>query len=292
MKRALALILLLAGCAARPATVVPAAETLLTIPMRDEQGTLRHLTARLCRPPGPWPTPLVVINHGAPATLERAPLMAPTSCASPPARWFEARGYAVLFALRRGFGASTGPIASSGRCDDPDYIAAGLADARDIAAIVSHGQSLPGIARDGTVVVGQSTGGWAVIAYDTLPHPPLAGIIVMAGGRGARAGAEPCRADRLAEAAGAFGATSRTPMLWVYARSDLLFGPRVAAAMHTAFTRAGGRAELVQPEFRGVDGHRLFYADGGGAVWGPIVDDYLEIGKGRLAQASLQDFTK
>lgn len=279
MKVALALALMLAGCGGRPplvATIAAPAETELSIPMRDERGMPQRLVARLCRPPGAFATPLVVINHGAPGARERAPFMVPTSCGSAPARWFEARGYAVLFALRRGFGASTGPIASSGRCDNPDYVAAGLADARDVAAIVSHGRSLPGIARDGTVVVGQSTGGWAVIAYDTLPHPPLAGMIVMAGGRGSRTGQAPCRPDRLAEAAGAFGAASRTPMLWVYARSDLSFGPWVAVAMHTAFTRAGGRAELVQPEFRGVDGHQLFYADGGGAVWGPIVGGYLK----------------
>lgn len=281
MRWALALVLLLAGCAARPAITSPAlpppAETLISIPMRDEQGAVQHLAARLCRPPGPWPAPLVVINHGAPAAREDAPLMVPTSCGSAPARWFESRGYAVLFALRRGFGGSTGEIASSGSCENPDYAVAGLTEARDIAALVTYGRSLPGIARDGTVVMGQSTGGWAVIAYDTLPHPPLAGMIVMAGGRGARPGGSNCRPNRLVQAAGTFGAASRTPMLWVYARSDASFGPQTAIALHTAFTRAGGQARLAQPDFPGPNGHRLLYADGGEAVWGPIVGRYLRI---------------
>ncbi len=104
-------------------------------------------------------------------------------------------------------------------------------------------------------------------------------MIVMAGGRGSRTGEAPCRPDRLAEAAGAFGAASRTPMLWVYARSDLSFGPRVAVGMHTAFTRAGGRAELAQPDFAKADGHRLFYIAGGEMTWGPILDDYLRVQK-------------
>ncbi len=154
MRATLALALMLAGCGGRPPLVAAPTESELTIPMRDERGMPQHLFARLCRPSGVSAAPLVVINHGAPGARERAPLMVPTSCGSAPARWFEARGYAVLFALRRGFGASTGPIASSGRCDNPDYVAAGLADARDLAAIVRYGQSLPGITCGGTVVVG------------------------------------------------------------------------------------------------------------------------------------------
>ena len=216
MRLAFALALLLAGCAQTPRQVPSASlphESTLTIPMRDEHGTVQPLVARLCRPPGSSPAPLAVINHGAPARLRDAPSMVPTSCGSGPARWLNARGYAVLFALRRGFGASAGEAASSGLCADPDYVAAGLAEARDVWAIVDYGRGIPGIARDGIVVVGQSTGGWAVLAYDTLPHPPLAGMIVMAGGRG-QDGAS-CRPERLIAAAGRFGASSHTPMLWV-----------------------------------------------------------------------------
>ena len=278
MRWALALAVLLAGCGAQPQRlappVSPPAESTLTLPMRDEHGVSHQLAARLCRPPGSSPAPLVVINHGAPAQRAYAALMVPTSCGSGPARWFNARGYAVLFALRRGFGTSTGEAASSGRCNDPDYVSAGLAEARDIAAIVEFGQGLSGIARDGLVVVGQSTGGWAVLAYDTLPHPPLAGMIVMAGGRGQNGAS--CRPERLIAGAARFGTASHTPMLWVYARSDLSFGPRLAVAMHEAFTHAGGRAELVQPEVSGPDGHGLLYMAGGDAVWGPIFERYLK----------------
>ena len=150
-----------------------------------------------------------------------------------------------------------------------------------MAAIVADGLRLPGIDPGRTVVVGQSTGGWATLAYDATNHPPLAGVIIMAGGRGGRLGlaaGSTCHADRLVKAAGEFGATSRTPELWVYARNDHFFPPAIATAMHAAFTRAGGHARLVQPPAFGDDGHRLFYDAGGVAIWGPVFERYLEEG--------------
>jgi len=272
MRAVLGLVALLLTGAAAPLQIQ------FTIPETDEQGASQHLQARLCRAASGGRSRLVVINHGAPATLAQAPSMVPTSCDSAPARWFNARGYAVLFALRRGFGASTGRIASSGYCETPDFAAAGLAEARDVAAIVEYGRHLPGIDPDRPVVIGQSTGGWAALAYDTLPHPPLGGLIVMAGGRGGRAGGKlgaTCGAEQLEAVAGQFGAASRTPGLWVYARNDELFGPSVALALHAAFTRSGGRAELAQPDFPGTGAHRMLYRPGGEKVWGPLFDRYL-----------------
>ena len=86
---------------------------------------------------------------------------------------------------------------------------------------------------------------------------------------------ENCRPERLAAAAGRYGATARTPMLWVYAGNDSYFAPPIAAAMHDAFTAAGGIATLVQPAGYDDDGHQLFFGDGGSAIWGPPVQQYL-----------------
>jgi hypothetical protein len=84
-----------------------------------------------------------------------------------------------------------------------------------------------------------------------------------------------CRPDELARAAGLFGATATTPMLWVYAANDTFFAPELAAAMHAAFTRAGGKAELIQTGAFGADGHQLFVSRGGSAIWGPMMERYL-----------------
>ena len=57
-------------------------------------------------------------------------------------------------------------------------------------------------------------------------------------------------------------------MLWIYAENDSFFEPRIAKAMHEAFTATAGQATLVQPGSFSEDGHRLFYGNGGSAVWG------------------------
>ncbi len=253
------------------------------IAVAGDDGRDERMLARICRPaehfaPG-IRLPVAIVNHGSPADPADRAAMVPAACGSEPARWFLARGYAVVFPLRRGFGASTGEVAeSSGPCDSPDYVRAGLESARDVSAAVRFANALPYARPDGAVVVGQSLGGWATVAFAAGPHPQVAGLISMAGGRGGHAYANAgsnCRPDLLVAAAANFGRTARTKMLWIYADNDSFFPPPLARAMFDAFTGAGGRAALAQPSFPGQDGHGLFFAQGGSQVWGPLVAAYL-----------------
>ncbi len=247
--------------------------------MVDGAGREQFLQARVCKPAGTGPFPLAVLNHGAPPDAADVPLMVPPSCAAPAARWLLSRGFLVVAALRRGFGASTGPVAeSSGPCGAPDYARAGREGARDIAAVVRYAAGLRVVARSGALVIGQSTGGWATIAYAAAPDPMVAGAVSMAGGRGGHAlgrGDTYCRPERLVAAAAEFGRSSRLPMLWVSAANDSYFGPALVSAMKDAFDRGGGAAELVVTPPFGREGHALFTTAGGEAVWGPLVDTFL-----------------
>ncbi len=278
-----ALLCALAGCAAvQPSAVADPAlrDQVVAVPFTDAQGQPVRIQARLCRPGGNAPARLVVINHGSPASAADRPGMQVGRCESEPARWFLERGFVVMFPLRRGYGATGGAWAEgNGRCADPDYVHAGVESARDVNAAVEYATALPFVRPDHAVVVGQSAGGWAAIAYDSLPHPRVDAFVVMAGGRGGHADQVPnrnCAPDRLAEAAGRLGATASTPMLWVYAANDSFFAPALAVAMHAAFTAAGGQARLIQPGPFDGDGHRLFFGVGGSATWGPMIDAYLE----------------
>jgi pimeloyl-ACP methyl ester carboxylesterase len=247
----------------------------------DDAGATRVLAVRVCRPPDERaPAPLAVINHGTPTRADDIPLMQPTSCESAPARWFEARGFVVVFALRRGFGRSGGAIAEeSGSCEAPDYRHAGEQAARDIDAIVRWAEALPNVRRDATVVVGQSTGGWAALAYAARPDERAAAVVNMAGGRGGRAFGAPgtyCHPENLVSGAARFGSTARVPTLWIYARNDSYFTPDIATQMEAAFTGAGGEAALFIAPPLGDDGHQLFYEQGGSRIWGPVIDRFLK----------------
>jgi dienelactone hydrolase len=206
--------------------------------------------------------------------------MQATRCDNEAARWFLGRGYLVVAGLRRGYGETGGYWAEEfgSNCDAGGYARAGNESARDIDALISYATALPYARPDGAIVIGQSAGGWAADAYNSLPHPKVIALVSMAGGRGSHQHDTPnliCHPEQLVRAAGMFGATASTPMLWVYAANDSFFAPDVTTAMHAAFTAAGGKAELVQPGPYDGDGHRLFFGTGGSAIWGPMMERYL-----------------
>jgi dienelactone hydrolase len=248
------------------------------IPMNDN-GVPRLLYARLCRPLGEAPARVVVYAHGTPADVARRVSVGLPSCDSEAFRWFLQRGYAVLGSIRRGFGATGGSYAENGGgCDRSDFIKPGLESARDVAATVDYAATLPFLRPSGMVVVGLSTGGFATIAYDSVPHPRVTAFINFSGGRGGHRDNKPnnnCSPEALPVATARFGATAATPMLWIYQANDSFFNPELVGSMYAAFTRAGGQADYrANPAF-GSDGHDMFVLNGGSAVWGPLVERYL-----------------
>jgi dienelactone hydrolase len=270
-----------AGSSAQPIRVAQAngGDQIVMAPVSDAAGRTTLMQVRVCRPAADAPARLVVINHGSPPDPANRPGMQPGRCDQEAAQWFLRRGYVVAFPLRRGYGATGGDWAERyGPCDLADYYHAGLETARDINAAIDFLTTLPFVRPDGVVVVGQSAGGWGTIAYDSVAHPKVIAFIVMAGGRGGHQQDRPnnnCHPERLAEAAGHYGQTATTPMLWVYAANDSFFAPPIARALYQSFTRGGGKAQFEQPGRFDGEGHRLFFGAGGSAIWGPMVERYL-----------------
>jgi pimeloyl-ACP methyl ester carboxylesterase len=202
-------------------------------------------------------------------------------CEQEAAQWFLHRGYAVAFALRRGYGETGGQDAENvGSCQRPDFVRAGAESAIDVDAVVNYFTgNFAFIRPDSAVVVGQSAGGWASIAYDSFPHARVSAFINMAGVRGGHRDNLPndnCRPDLLIDAAEHFGRTATTPMLWIYTKNDSFFAPQLASGLWHAFTRGGGKGDFNQLGAFSTDGHRLFFGHGGSEIWGPIVDRYLK----------------
>src|ERR1700716_3475411 len=225
--------------------------------------------AYLGRPVGDGPFPLVIMNHGVslkPTDRGFFPLVEFRDAA----KWFAKRGYLVVAPVGSGYGAAAidipehglyGPFFSKvGSCTNPNFRSPGLAVAQVNLWIIDYMTAEKRIVPKDVIVVGQSAGGWASIALSSLNPPLVKAIITFAAGRGGRVGGKPnnnCAPDRLVEATGEFGRTSRVPMLWVYIENDTFFGPALSKRMHQAYTEAGGSAEYhLLPPF-GSDGHFL-----------------------------------
>ena len=202
-----------------------------------------------------------------------------TRCDAEAPRWFLQRGFVVALALRRGYGATGGPYyEASAPCTVDAFEGAARESARDLRAVIEYATALPYVRSDGVVMVGQSAGGWATIGLDSEPHPRVVAFVNMAGGRGGHDHNTPgrnCHPENLVAAAGALARSAATPMLWIYTENDSFFAPSIAKAMYDAFSGEGGSAEFDSLGPFGNDGHTLFFAAGGSAVWGPLVEGYL-----------------
>jgi len=249
----------------------PLREQIHHIPAGDGLLSATFMVATVYRPPGDDPRPLAVINHGSPGPSERATFRAASG-------WFVGRGYVVVVPTRRGYGLSGGSqVDGMGPCRNRDYHAAGLGTAEDIALTLAYMAKLPYVRSDRTLLIGQSAGGWGVMAASTLALPGVVAAINFSGGRDARMR---CAPDQLVETASRYGSGSKIPMLWIYTENDRSFPPSTSKALHEAFTASGGRALYVLLPPFGKNGHRLFGSDDGVALWSSHVHRFLKLPSG------------
>jgi len=221
--------------------------------------------------------PLVVINHG---TDEATRLSVSMPVYYYLSRWFVDRGYVVVLPQRRGHGATGGPLAEAiGNCAHPDHYASGNVAADDIEAAVNYMTGQPFIARDGVIVVGVSTGGWASLALSARNLPQVQAIVNFAGGRGGHAYGELnaiCDRAALLSAAHRYASHAQEPTIWFYARNDSYFGPKLAEDLARTWSNAGGSVEEhILPPY-GNEGHSIADDRQGWDIWGSSLDSFLQ----------------
>lgn len=238
------------------------------------------MVATVIRPPGEDKKPVVVINHGSPADAsQRSKMVAPRYNGL--SSWFSSRGYVVVLPLRRGYGETGGLWAETyGSCQSPDYFNAGLQGAADIKAALDFMRKEPFVAADRALIVGESAGGWATLAFSSQNPAGVSGMIDFAGGRGGHqrlreGGLGNCAPGALVTAAGRYGATARVPTLWIYTANDSFFEPSLAMRMFEAYNAAGGNGTYRPLGAFGNDGHAIASTDSGVATWQGPVSEFL-----------------
>ncbi|WP_157263410.1 dienelactone hydrolase family protein [Azohydromonas aeria] len=260
----LALAFVLGPAAAAPAVAVEPAlgesvelvRSLRLLPVGE------GLETTVFRPAGPGPFPVAVVNHGkAPGNNQQQPRYRPLLLV----RELLQRGYAVVLPMRQGFAGSGGSVVGNS-CNTA---AAGDAQALDLDAVTQWLQQQPWADTQRMVMLGQSHGGLATLAYAQQPHPGYRLFVNFAGGlRGSDANGCDWR-EGMVQAFRRYGAATRGASLWFYGASDSYFPPALASAAHAAYRSAGGAAQLVSYELPGRDAHGLLNHPEGVSVWLP-----------------------
>jgi len=232
------------------------------------------LKAKVFFPEGAGPFPAVVINHGSPGEPARQFMEMPEF--RHVAEWFVRRGYIAVVPMRRGYGEMGDWPENPGPCADPDFLSAGRAAADDILGVVGRLRALRIVRPDRILLVGQSAGGFGVVAAISRNPAGVFAAINIAGGRlGGQENAR-CAPDRLVAANAKYGETGRVPSLWLYTENDSYFGPDLSRAMVSSYGDAGGRAVyILLPAFKD-DGHKMFADAEGLGLWTPYATSFLE----------------
>ena len=244
----------------------------IRIPMAAAGAT--GLQALLLMPVTGGDYPLVLMTNASYPSDREDREMGP-GILQPEAIWFVQRGWAVAIVLRRGYGSSGGdwrhePF-SCGKANLDTY---GDEDAKDLRAAYDHLVRLPDIDGNRVIVVGDSTGGTAAVAFALHPPPSLKAAISISGYWPAMLLHPWACKSHTASSFGDLSRAAHTPMLWIYADNEYLIGSKEAVKFHEGFLASGGSSELSTVKQSRSDGQLLFRDSPG--LWGPVVQRFLE----------------
>ena len=252
----------------------------LLLPITLPDGTQVKLEAMVVRPDRPERFPLVILVHGT-IRVSGDALRSAMAQQSPadllnPAVAFAQHGYAAVSIMRRGFGRSEGRFAEalSGTCDDRDYLAVARIAAEDVAGAVTTLRGEAWVNPDRVLLLGHSTGGFAVTAAAASNPDGVVGVLNFEGGHGSAGPDRVCSPDHIVEDARLFGRTARIPALWIYSENNHYIPAALGRRMFEAYVESGAPAELqVLPPF-GVDGH-MMVPMGPAEIWWAPVEGFL-----------------
>jgi dienelactone hydrolase len=229
------------------------------------------------KPKGAGPFPLVVMNHGRSGENRLLPARQRQVDV---ARFWIARGYAVFVPTRLGYGATTTnpdiDPEDSGNCNNKNYAPMMEAAVAHVGVTLNFAKTLSWIKPEGTIIMGQSVGGFTTVAAGAKAFTGVIGGINFAGGSGGDPKGRPnnpCQAFKIGDTMASFAGKSKYPMLWFYSPNDLYWGADHPKDWHKAYVNAGGAAEFVQLPASGDDGHSAINREM--STWHAKVDEWL-----------------
>ena len=234
-------------------------EEVIRVPMKSasEEFTLQ---TTIFKPDGPGPFPLIVLSHGVNTDMGRSGEMKTRARFTAQSRLFVEWGCVVAVPMRRGYGSSEG-LANMSFSEIDSF---GLEDAKDIKATIDFMTRQPYVDANQVVLVGQSGGGLASLAYGSLGRADIRGIVNFAGGLRTLS---PRWDFNLADAFKTYAKTTKVESIWFYSENDRTFPADVARAAYAAYQKNGGHAVLfIFPAFK-TDGHFLFSDPSGIEIW-------------------------
>ncbi len=239
------------AAASRPNPIKEIVDTLAKIDGREYR-----LQTMLYRPDDAARHPLIVMSHGRngkhPSRRPGALYLNAELCYS-----LALEGFVVAYVVRRGYGESEG--------EDVELrdtaVTSGLEAAKDYAAAVEYWRDRKFVLPEKVVLMGQSQGGWAVLACATVPMKGVLGVVNISGGTNyASMGLGLVTAsvrNHWVAGCAELGAKALVPSLWIYSENDKSISGPTSRRMFGAYTAAGGKAEMLMLPSFGDDGHAI-----------------------------------
>jgi len=234
--------------------------------------------------------PVVIFSHGrSGSAAARAALKNPVNLDI--VRYWHTRGYAVVAAIRPGYGDSNsedpedhGSRWKGNTClGKADFSKTANAASYAVKAVHTWLITQNWADKNHLLLVGQSVGGLATVNACGQNWPGVIGCINFAGGAGGNPDVSPgnsCRPDRLSEVLSNSAKTTAVPGLWLYSANDKFWGEEAPKVWFKAFTDTANVAgKKVSVEFFaapavGNNGHSLQTM--GGRFWIPVVNEWLD----------------
>ncbi|MCG2668173.1 alpha/beta hydrolase family protein [Bradyrhizobium sp. GCM10023182] len=228
--------------AASPAWSDDLTETPVSFPVTIGANTVRLEGLVVKRSDAQGRLPIALFTNGGAATATAGATVT-TATYAHNARDMARRGWLAVVLIRRGFGSSEGPKPTPVACQPASFDAWATTAADDLQSTIGDISQRPDADASRVIVIGSEIAGVAAVALSARNPRGLLGVVSISGGLQSESNCP--MNDVLIDGYRKFGSTSRVPNLWIYSKSDKIFGPDLAERLHTAFLDAGGDVKFV-----------------------------------------------